>query len=266
MADQELMSTSMSSMALANAGEIDIQVATARAYPRDIARCVSDIDETIRALGPELAESLYYVLAHYKDDEGRPVEGPSVRMAEVCAGAWGNLRIKSEIVEDGSGNGKRVVVRAMAWDLERNIAISAERSASIIGKRGRYSDNMITTTILATTGKAKRDAIFSVIPKHIVKSLTVSAKQLATQAGDLPDRRVKLLKFFAGKGVHEDRVLAYLGVDSVDDITPVQLADMRGIANAIKDGQQTVADVFGGEEQAADPQDLEALADRIGGK
>src|SRR6185369_14649302 len=74
--------------------EIDIQIATAKRYPRSITAFKRQCLE-MATLDEETAGSMYYVLPR----AGKKIEGPSVRLAEIAGSAWGNLRSKSYIVE-----------------------------------------------------------------------------------------------------------------------------------------------------------------------
>ena len=86
-----------------NRADIDAQVVTAHAYPRDINRVLNTI-ETLATMDQETAEDCFYVLRR-KDKDGNDsvIEGLSVRMAEIIANAWTNLRVATRIIgNDGS--------------------------------------------------------------------------------------------------------------------------------------------------------------------
>src|SRR3712207_1022435 len=65
-------------LAAINKSEIDTQIATAKQYPRNLARVLNNI-ETLAAMDEETAASCFYVLRR----QGKVLEGPSVRMAEI---------------------------------------------------------------------------------------------------------------------------------------------------------------------------------------
>src|SRR5690349_19533656 len=77
--------------AITNA-EINQQIATARKYRRDVATFKARAIAMI-GIDEEIAESCVYRLER-KDRDGRKVviEGPSVRLAEICLACWGNAR------------------------------------------------------------------------------------------------------------------------------------------------------------------------------
>lgn len=238
--------------------DLDVQVTTAKAYPRAVGNCIRELTDYVETLGPEFAESLFYVLPHYKDDAGKAVEGPSVRMAEIAVGVWGNLRVQSRT---GAVTANNVTAEAVVWDLEKNTAVSVEKTRSIVGKKGRYSENMIQKTALAAQSIARRDAVFQIIPRPVIEKLTARAKDMAASSDNLAARRVALLSYFTKMGIEESVVLKHLGCADVKDITPAKLAEARGIANAIKDGACTAAEAFG---LATDtPNTLDGLAEKL---
>ena len=69
--------------------EIDIQIATAKQYPRDLNTVLNKI-ATYATMDRETAEDCFYVLRR-KDANGNDnvIEGLSIRMAEIIAGGLG---------------------------------------------------------------------------------------------------------------------------------------------------------------------------------
>jgi hypothetical protein len=65
---------------------------------------------------------------------GKKIEGPSVRMAEVVAYSWGNLRVDARIA---TGGAKTVTAVGTAFDLERNVAVRRRSRAASPTAGGR---------------------------------------------------------------------------------------------------------------------------------
>jgi len=127
-----------------NRAEIDIQISTAKQYPRDLPRVLNMI-ATYATMDKETAEDCFYILRR-KDKDGNDsvIEGLSVRMAEIIASAWGNLRIQTRIV---GNDGRMITAQAMCHDLESNVAVCKEVSRSIMTKKGfTYSQDMQIVT------------------------------------------------------------------------------------------------------------------------
>src|SRR4051794_13584258 len=74
-------------------GEIDMQIRTARAYPRNITTFKREA-LALACLDEETASSMFYVVPR----GGKMIEGPSIRMAEIVGSAFGNLRYGARIV------------------------------------------------------------------------------------------------------------------------------------------------------------------------
>ena len=112
-----------------NRAEIDIQIATAKNYPRDINATLNKI-ATYACMDKETAEDCFYVLRR-KGAGGQDtvIEGLSVRMAEIIAGAWGNLRVATHIV---GNDGKMITAQAVCHDLETNFAVMKEVKALLL--------------------------------------------------------------------------------------------------------------------------------------
>jgi hypothetical protein len=224
--------------------EVDIQIATARRYPRSITRFRQEA-VSLACLDVDVAGTTFYKLRRKNADGSlKLIEGPSVRMAEIVGMAWGNLRVQSRIVEVGE---KEVVAQGVAMDLERNIAYSAEVRRRITGKDGRrYGDDMIILTCNAACAIAERNATLKVIPRSYVNQVLAEARKAAAGgAATLADRRKKLLAFWQGEGVSEAQVFQYLGVAGIEEITLAHIEDLLGLRAAIADGITTIAEVFG---------------------
>lgn len=231
-------------MEASSRAEYDIQIATAKRYPRDIKRA-SDNSVVIATMDKETAQSCGYAVPR----AGKNVAGPSVHLARILASEWGNLRVETKVVNITQ---TQVVSQAVCFDLEKNYAVKVEVRKSIIGKHGRYTEDMITVTGNAANAIAYRNAVFSVIPKSVTEKAYQATRQFLI--GDLSDE-AKLLKkrkqlldgFKDNYGVTEKEILDTLGLRSVNQIKRDQIIQLTDIAQAIKDGDTTVDEAFGRE-------------------
>lgn len=235
-------SVSVQALAAINRIEIDTQIATAKQWPREIAKIQRNVLDTIQS-SQEIAEKCFYNLPR-----GGGVKGPSVRLAELFLAEYGNMRIKTRLVEEGTTS---VTCAADIYDLEKNIAYSCEARKAIMtsAKRGeepkRFGEDMITTTINATASVAFRNAVFKVIPGIYIREAYETARKVAV--GDiksLKERTAKCLQTFAKIDVTQIQVLEFLGLQSIADINTQHLEDLIGVYNSIKDGETTIEEVF----------------------
>ena len=226
-----------------NRAEVDTQIATAKQYPRDLGQVLNKIS-TYAKMDKETAEDCFYVLRR-KDKDGNDtlIEGLSVRMAEIIASAWGNLRIQTRIV---GNNGKMITAQAICHDLESNVAVSKEVSRSILTRGGyTYSQDMQIVTGNAASSIAFRNAVLSVIPKAITKKIINDVKAVAMgQTIDLEESRRRVMAYYNKAGVKAEQLLDYLGVKSVDQIDQRMIFELRALRNAIEEGTTSIKEAF----------------------
>lgn len=221
---------------------VDSQVATAKQYPRDLARSVNN-SIAMATMDYATAQSCGYALPR----GGKPITGPSVHLAKLIVSNWGNMRAEAKVVQITD---KQVISRGTCWDLENNVATAFEVRRSIVGKNGkRFSDDMITVTGNAANSIAYRNAVFSVIPKAITDKVYQAAQHFIT--GDLSDeeklvaRRKKCIDFFKDEyGITENEVVMLCGKQTVNQIKADQIALLLGITQSLKDGDTTVEEVM----------------------
>lgn len=226
-----------------NRAEIDLQISTAKQYPRDLQATLNKI-ATYATMDKETAEDCFYVLRRKgKDGQDNVIEGLSVRMAEIIAGAWGNLRVQTSII---GNDGKMITARAVCHDLETNFAVSKEVKRRITDSKGRtYSEDMQVVTGNAAASIAFRNAVLAVIPKAVTKRVINDVKQVALgQAIDLETARQNCIANYAKLGVNEKMLLEYLGKNSIADIDKESIFELRATWNAIKEGTTTVQESF----------------------
>lgn len=258
--------------------EVDIQVSTAQRYPKhSTAEGLVRFKKQAIALiesDREVAESCFYTLKR-KDKEGNEkiISDGSIRLAEIVAAAYGNLHYGSRTIGD---DGKFVTAQGVCWDLEANNRCSKEVVRRVTTSKGkRYGDDMVGMTMNSSQSLALRNAIFTIVPKGLTKSLLDLARTVARgTVSDLPKRRDNALKWFARQGIKEDVILKYLGKSKSDEIDLDDMETLVGVKTSIQDGHVTAANAFTvmDEENGADrkPEDGErtrqAAADIFAGK
>ncbi len=223
----------------AGGSEIDTQIATAKRYPRDVKESLRKAAQ-LATINEEVAEEMHYSLPR----AGKQIEGPSVRLAEVVASTWGNLRIGSRIIAIEE---KEVVVEGAAFDLENNVAVSKQVRRRITRKDGtRYDDDMIGVTANAASSIAVRNAIFQIVPKPFWQEVVDATNEVIHQ-GKKPvaQRRQAALAWFAARGIQPGQVLALLGKKSEAEVGIEEIRELLGIRNAITEGTSSIAEIFG---------------------
>jgi hypothetical protein len=226
-----------------NRAEIDIQIATAKQYPRNIHSVLNTIS-TYATMDTETAEDCFYALRR-TDANGKQViiEGLSVRMTEIIAGAWGNLRVQTRII---GNDGKTITAQGICHDLETNLAVSVEVKRRITGKSGKtFSEDMQVVTGNAASAIAFRNAVLKVVPKAVIKRVVEDVKQVALgKAIDLETGRKNAIENFSKAGVTVEMIFFYLSISKIEEIDREKLFSLRAAWNAIKEGTITVQDEF----------------------
>lgn len=238
MSDIIEMDVDSSTVALLNKSEIDQQIATAHKYPRSIKRFR---DETLQmvTLNETIAQECIYALPR----DGKTIEGPSARFAEVVASAWGNSRAGARVVND---HGEFVTAQGVFHDLERNVAITYEVQRRIVDKKGnRFKPDMIGVTANAACSIALRNAILKGVPKAFWSDMYEAARR--TAIGDnqtLANRRARALGVLQKYGATPEMVFKLLGIQGEEDITLEHLTVLFGITTSLKEGETTVEQAF----------------------
>lgn len=222
--------------------EVDIQIATAKQYPRDIQAVLNKI-ETYATMDTETAQDCFYVLRRNGAYGQNNIEGLSVRMAEIIASAWGNIRVQTRII---ANDGKTVTVQGVCHDLETNEAVCIDVPRRITDKNGRtFSEDMQVVTANAASAIAFRNAVLKVVPKAVTKKVIERVKKVAMgQALDLEQQRQNMIQYFAKLGVTEAQLLEYLDIKKREEIDKEAVFELRATANAIKEGTTTIQEAF----------------------
>lgn len=254
MDEQEMLAPIESTpvMAQLNRAEIDIQIATAKRYPRSIAKFRQE-SLTMATMDTETAASCFYKLKRKNvDGSVKFIEGESVRLAEICAVSWGNLRFGSRIIEE---NDRFVTAQGVFFDIERNVSGSIEVTRRITDKNGKkYSDDMIGTTKNAACAIAFRNAIFKAIPKVYVKAVYEQAKKTAIgDARTTAQRRQQMIEAYGKMGVTVEELLRYCDRPSVEDIGLTEIENLLGVFTAIKDNETSIDEQFRSEKKTTKP-------------
>jgi tellurite resistance protein len=240
----ELTTADQNNNAVMFRAEIDIQLTTAKAYPRSIKKSLEEAKDIV-TMSQKIAESCIYAVPRKKKNDKTGeyeevlIEGPSIRMAEIMATSYGNIHCATRILEN---DGKTLTAQAAAWDLEKNFKLTEEvRRGITYGKNSKYkgqtlSDDMQVTIGNAARSVALRNAILKVIPRSFTEEVYDEAKKMiAGNDTTLPERLKKMIEAFDKLGKPIDKVLGYIKKKSIEEVTKDDMPILIGIFNAIKD-------------------------------
>lgn len=222
--------------------QIDVQIATARKYPRELSK-VKDRMMSFATLDEETAASCFYTLPARRGGDGKPIQGASVRLAEIALAAYQHLKAGSRIIAD---DGKFLTAQAVVHDLENNVAVSIEVRRRVTTKDGRrFGDDMVAVTGNAACSIALRNAVFRVVPGALVKPVCEAAMRVAVgDVKSLTVKRGKTIDRLKAMGVPLERILAAVQAPKIEDVDAARLSVLVGLGTAIKDGETTVEEAF----------------------
>lgn len=240
--------------------EVDQQVTTAHAYPRSVEVAMKHI-MSLATLDEQTAQECIYALPR----AGKAIKGPSIRLAEVIQGQWGNNRVGTRIVHVDRIE-KYVEAEGVFHDLETNSATTARVRRRISDSKGRlFNDDMIIVTGNAASAIAKRNAILAGVPKAVWRRAYAAVEQvLVGDVKTLVERRGEALKAFAAFGIKPEQIYAALDVEGLDDIGLDHMATLIGMHSALKSGEESVETMFPAVKSKADqPTELGSRLDRL---
>jgi len=235
---QGLVKVDAGSLAILNRSEIEQQVSTAKMYPRSIKRFRDESMEMV-TLTEKIAEECIYALPR----GGKTIEGPSARFAEIVISAWGNSRAGARVISEDN---ESLTAQGFFFDVERNVTISMEIKRRITDKHGRrYNADMIATTGNAAASIAFRNAVLKGIPKAFWTDMYDAARKAAVGTVEtLVNKRAAMVGYFQKMGVTPEMICATLEIPGVEDIGLEELAKLKGMATALKEGESTPEQLF----------------------
>ena len=222
--------------------EVQGAIFMAKQFPRDEYAAIQKIERMCERMN--LAESATYSYPR----GGTQVTGPSIRLAEAIAQAWGN--IDCGVIELESKNGASEMM-AYAWDLETNTRVTKMFKVKHVRdtKKGQQtlSDSRDIYEATANFGARRlRACVLAVIPGDVVERAVEACKDTVINKDKTPvDQQIKNLeKAFKEFKVTREQLEEYAGFN-LSKFGKEEIFQLRGVYKAIKDGNATKEDYFG---------------------
>lgn len=239
--------------------EVQAAMVIAKKYPRDPMLAMDRIMQACTR--PTLAEGALYSYSR----GGQDITGPSIRLAEVAAQAWGNLQFGIRELEQRHGES---TVEAFAWDIETNTRQVKVFQVKHVRdtKRGRYKieDGRDIYELVANQGARRlRACILGVIPGDVIEAAVRQCEETMHASADTSaDGIKKLVAAFAKIGVTQAQIEKRIQ-SRIEAIRPAQVVQLRKVHSSIKDGMSVSADWFEAEAGAAVAEAPKSLADKV---
>ena len=242
---QEMVSAPQSTgsmLSTREAQEVQAAVFMAKRFPRNENESLARIMRACDRVG--LATKAVY--SYPKG--GTQVSGPSVRLAEAIAQAWGN--IQSGVVELEQRDGESMCM-AYCWDIETNTReckiFTVKHQISTRNGMKVLTDPRDIYELVANQGaRRKRACILNIIPGDIVDEAMARCNKTLQGNNRRPliDRLREMVDIFQTKySVPLASIEKYFGYP-LDVFTEQDGATLAGIYNSLKDGVAKREDYF----------------------
>lgn len=217
------------------AQEVQAAMVVAKNFPRDPQQSLDRI--LASCMRPTLAEASTYEFSR----SGSKISGPSIRLAECIAQAWGNLDFGFTELERKNGES---TVMAYAWDLETNTRQS--RVFNVKHKRDTSKGAVALTDerdiyemIANQAARRVRNCILSLIPGDVIDAAIQQCDlTMKAQAKDvkIEQRRKDMVEAFQVYGVTPEMLAAFCQKRSIDYIDEADIKKLRKAYTGFKDG------------------------------
>ncbi len=222
---------------------------------------------------PKFADKVFY---NKPVGSGKSITGPSIRFAELALRAWGNVLTDTQIIHEDDENIHMVVY---VTDLEANTSHASEyRISKTVERRSiksgeeviserlntygdtvykrKATDDEIRILIASQRSKGMRNDGLRLIPSDIIdEALEIAEATLKTQDAQDPDAaKKKIIDAFSGIGIKPMHLKKYLKHD-LETLSPSELTQLRGMYQAIKDGEATFQSYLEGGDTGDDQKD-----------
>lgn len=246
------------------AHEVQAAMAVAKRFPRNQNGAYGKIIEACKRVN--LAKTATYAYPR----GGQTVTGPSIRLAETLAQAWGNLDFGLAELERGPGTSKMM---SYCWDLETNVRqvriFDVQHARRLKGgKVTHLTDPRDVYEMVANQGARRlRACILGVIPGDIVDAAVEQCeKTLSGAEGDVPlgDRVRKMAVAFSEHGVTEKMIEQRIG-HKVGTIAEAELVKLRQVYQSIADNFQPAGAYFddAAEKKANGSEQAQTVGDKL---
>ena len=271
---QEMVSaprTTNSMISTREAQEVQAAAVLAKQFPRNENESIARILRSCDRMGLAMKATYSYPKG------GTKVTGPSVRLAEAIAQAWGN--IQSGVVELEQRDGESTCM-AYCWDIETN---TRERKIFVVKHRISTKNGMKVLTdprdiyeLVANQGaRQKRACILNIIPGDVTdaalercnKTLSAGNRNMPPLIDRLRDITGHLQKYFSVPLASVEKYYGY----PLDAFTEMDFQNLVGIYNNLREGGAKREDYFQlpkitASEDEHEPDSKESAAPKTGKK
>lgn len=235
--------------------EVQASYVIAKKFPRNQHESYMNIIDACKR--PFLAEQAMYAYPR----GGSLVTGPSIRLAEAMAQAWGNLDCGVREISQSNGVS---VAEAYAIDLQTNTRVTKIFHVPHVRdtKKGRQklTDARDIYEMVANQGSRRlRACILGILPGDVIEAAVSQCKK-TMESGEVPlvDRIRMMVQKFDELGVKVEHLEKRLG-HKLEATISSEIVTLQGIYKSIKDGFSGREDFFEIGSEKGSEADLEIL-------
>lgn len=242
--------------------EIQAAILMAKHSPRSEHQAYMSILDACKR--PSLAEQGMYAYPR----GGQLVKGPSIRLAEVMARCWGNIRVGVTIT---SQTNERTEARAYAYDMQTNYMVDQEfvvmhKRTTKKGVQTLTDERDIRELVANIGSRHLRGCILRVIPADIVEdAINQIDKTLQSSDEPIKDQIKKMVQAFDALGVKVEHLEKRLG-HNLDATIPSEIVTLKSIYKSIKDGMASRESFFDISSDKSSKEDLLELVSSLKAK
>jgi hypothetical protein len=227
--------------------EVQAAMVIARMNPRDP---IAAMDRILNACTrPTLADSAVYTYSR----GGTDVSGPSIRLAEAMAQAWGNMQFGIRELDQRNGES---TVQAFAWDVETNtrreVTFQVPHIRYTRNGSKRLEDPRDIYEMVANQGARRlRACILAVIPGDVTEAAVQQCETtMKAKADTSPEGIAKIVSAFEQFGVTKEQIEKRIQ-RRLDAIQPAQVVSLKKIYASLRDGMSQPSEWFEAVDQPA---------------
>lgn len=243
--------------------EVQAAIVLSRKFPRDLNQVDLKVERACKRV--KMAEKAMYAYPR----GGQTITGPTIRLAECIARAYGNLDFGIVELEQRDGES---VVQSYCWDFESNLrqtkvfTVKHERKAK--GRITKLTDPRDIYEMVANQGARRlRACILGILPADIIEDAIKTCDETLKGNNDKPieDRIKAMVKAFSSLGVTQ-MMLEQRLAHNIDVTIETELIDLLKIYNSIKGGHTKREDWFKFEGSKASEETTEEINKKIEAK
>lgn len=220
--------------------EIQSAMVIAKRFPRDQ---MAAMDRILRACTrPTLAEGALYTYTK----GGTEITGPSIRLAEAIAQAWGNMQFGIRELDQRDGES---TVEAYSWDIESNTrqvkVFHVKHKIKAYGSLKELTDPRDIYELTANQGARRlRACILGTVPGDVVEAAVKQCEETMETSCDTSPEKIKIMVESFGKyRVTADMIKIRIQCN-VEAIRPAQMVQLKKIYASMRDGMSKASDWF----------------------